>query len=821
MNAPSKLNDATLNVAFSTGPASNTSLVAHRLTFDAFAERLAHPSIGPKDGSYYVRGGDLVEPRRGNDNLRTADLLILDGDSRIDPETGEVLSGAPPMESVTAVLDAASLNHVAHTSHSHVTGELEKWRIIIPCRMANSLQLDQAYSYVLHLLHSSGVLLAPNKESRTWCQAWYEPRVRDQAALSGFKYKRRVDGVALDMADVERWYDAHEKAEAAIARAVAVTADDGDVGPGGAMEVASPIKQFNSAHGLDWVRLELERNGYTFRYRKGDTYRYVAPSSESGSSGVVVFKGKYGDWCTYSHHGAHDSLSGRVTDPFGLYATFRHGGDRSQALKDVLDNASGFSLYGTDAASAYGPSMPSVLWDPWAEPFVPAFPLDTLPDPVARYVESRGIETGACRSAIATACLAAASGALTHAARLYLKPGNNFGVSPRLWVVLVGNPSAKKSPVIDGAVKPLLKHQKTVQSSEMGVWELTKEENKKKDSVPHLTQFVLSDLTPEVLADVLSHQDRGILISADELAGWLGGHDRYGTGKGAASARATWLSAYNGGYYNLKRIGRQTVPVENLSASIIGGVQPERLRELGNLTSDGLLQRFLPVWMAKPVLDSNQFPPDTVRGWEEQVGALLAFEAFSIELSPEAQAERERVSEILFELGQVESESTAWQGFVGKLPGIWGSLALILHAMWGYGADDAVSLATARRASRIIEEFILPHGLAFYRYLIGAEQSDNRSIAGFLASWEGDHITVRDFTRGPRCCRAVAPEDINKRLQPFETGGWLEPVKPGPWNRAWRVTPGLAERFSRQVSRHKAAVAAIQEKIQRGGGDDE
>lgn len=478
---------------------------------------------------------------------------------------------------------------------------------------------------------------------------------------------------------------------------------------------------------------------------------------------------------------------------------------------------------GAEASSnAEGTPSGAALWDPWAEPFAPMFPMETLPDAMARYIDARGTETGACRSAIAMACLATASGALTHEARLYLKPGKNFAVSPRLWVVLVGNPSAKKSPAIDGAVKPLLKHQKTLQAAQWESWRQQQEldEDSKKESGPDLTHFVLSDLTPEALADVLSRQNRGVLLSADELAGWLGAHDRYGAGKGAAAARAIWLTAYNGGYYNLMRIGRRTVPVENLSASIIGGIQPERLRELGSLTSDGLLQRFLPVWMRKPVLDSNKFDTEAWRHWDGIVRSLLEFGAFSTELTPEAQKERERIAELLFDLGQIESEGAAWQGFVGKLAGVWGSLALLLHALWGYRAADRVDEATAKRASRIVEDFVLPHGLAFYRHLVGSADQDNKLIAGWLASWEGQQLKVRDVKMGPRCCRSLTPDEINKRLQPFEAGGWLEPAQPGPWNRQWTVAPGLGERFGAQLERYRAAIALIQEKI-RGADEDE
>jgi len=35
--------------------------------------------------------------------------------------------------------------------------------------------------------------------------------------------------------------------------------------------------------------------------------------------------------------------------------------------------------------------------------------------------------------------------------------------------------------------------------------------------------------------------------------------------------------------------------IENLSVSIIGSIQPEKLGEIHGLTSDGLMQRFLPI----------------------------------------------------------------------------------------------------------------------------------------------------------------------------------------------------------------------------------
>ncbi len=261
------------------------------------------------------------------------------------------------------------------------------------------------------------------------------------------------------------------------------------------------------------------------------------------------------------------------------------------------------------------------------------------------------------------------------------------------------------------------------------------------------------------------------------------------------------------------RIGRKTVPVSNLSVSILGGIQPERLRELGSLQADGLLQRFLPVMMAKPVLDRNSYDAKAFADWRARLEELVTYERFSTDLDGHAQNERGRMAELLFTLGQMDSEGTAWQGFVGKLPGVWGSFALLLHCLWRHRAADRVTQETADRASRLIEEFVLPHGLSFYRSLAGNAQNEHRAIGALLAEWSEPTIKVQDVARGPRCCRGLSPDEIVKKLAPFEAGGWLEPNELGPWNRAWTITPGLASRFSTAVERHRQALAALQNSL--------
>lgn len=319
-----------MKLAFAVGGRTDTVLTVKDYTFQKLAARLRQPKQGGKDGSYYIRGGDLVAPKRADENLRSAELVILDGDSRIDPETGEIISGAPPMPEVCGALREMGIAFIAHTSHSYkpVNGGGNphwKYRIVIPARLRSQIELDACVQWVLDRLHAKGVWLADVTENRKWSQPWYLPRVENADA---FLSDVNEDGGLFPVNEALAWLKERNRREQVEAKIVAAPSTR-DIGGG-------EIDAFNKAHGIEWVRSKLERQGYRFAYKDGDRLRFIRPGSESGTAGVVVYRGSRGDWCVYSHHGAADPLSGRVSDPFDLVAIFDHNGDRKAAARAVL-----------------------------------------------------------------------------------------------------------------------------------------------------------------------------------------------------------------------------------------------------------------------------------------------------------------------------------------------------------------------------------------------------------------------------------------------------------------------------------------------------
>jgi hypothetical protein len=125
-------------IAFSHGPVTNTALVAKFYSLEQLAQRLSVPKIGDKSGSYYIRGGELSEPRRADETLLSGSLIVLDGDSRICPVTGEVQPGAPPFDEVCAALDATARTHRTATDRMRASTNTASF-CRQPCQMRQPL----------------------------------------------------------------------------------------------------------------------------------------------------------------------------------------------------------------------------------------------------------------------------------------------------------------------------------------------------------------------------------------------------------------------------------------------------------------------------------------------------------------------------------------------------------------------------------------------------------------------------------------------------------------------------------------------------------
>ena len=227
------------------------------------------------------------------------------------------------------------------------------------------------------------------------------------------------------------------------------------------------------------------------------------------------------------------------------------------------------------------------------------------------------------------------AGAVNRRATIQPKANDSsWVVVPNLWGGLIAPPGFMKSPVIQAATRPLnqkqtewrkryedelREHALALEEWELkrSAWrDLSKQALKKGNPAldrppdappaPVLGRLVVNDATFEALHQTMSENPAGILVIRDELTGWWNQLDR----AGREGERAFCLSAWNGDTsHTVDRITRGTVHVEACCMSMLGGIQPGRLRSyladalIDGPSNDGLIQRFQVLVWPDPPLD--------------------------------------------------------------------------------------------------------------------------------------------------------------------------------------------------------------------------
>lgn len=103
-----------------------------------------------------------------------------------------------------------------------------------------------------------------------------------------------------------------------------------------------------------------------------------------------------------------------------------------------------------------------------------------------------------------------------------------------------------------------------------------KHSNLQEPPKPVRTRRQTNNATVEKLHELCKENPTGILLMRDELAGWLAQLDQ----AGHEQDRAFYLEGWNGtGRFDYDRIGRGTVSAKTVCLSVLGGIQPDKLRE--------------------------------------------------------------------------------------------------------------------------------------------------------------------------------------------------------------------------------------------------
>ncbi len=260
---------------------------------------------------------------------------------------------------------------------------------------------------------------------------------------------------------------------------------------------------------------------------------------------------------------------------------------------------------------------------------VEALPLALLPEPLRIWVQdiaNRMDDSTPDYAAIGV--IVALASLIGRKVAIHPKRHDDWTVTPNLWGVAIGRASAKKSPALREALKPL----RALEVEEFNTYKTSKEEFAIKEKThklrmraaeecakktfskpggvsaeeiltaaenespeePKRRRYVLNDTTIEKLGEILADNPAGLLLFRDELIGWLNSLER----EDRNQDRAFYLEAWNGnGSFVYDRIGRGTVDIQSACVSILGGITPAGLHRYVRAMEegagdDGLLQRF-------------------------------------------------------------------------------------------------------------------------------------------------------------------------------------------------------------------------------------
>jgi len=467
----------------------------------------------------------------------------------------------------------------------------------------------------------------------------------------------------------------------------------------------------------------------------------------------------------------------------------------------------------------------------------PAFPLEALGEFWAGWVSAHAEIASAPVDYVGCSLLAAIGSLIGNARNVSPWPG--WTEPSVIWINLVGNPSSGKSPALDAPLALMRKlegelgvdHPETIRQWEAqreaakakrGVWETEVKTAVDNGSSPPdmpadadcpdkpvMPRLCLSDTTPEALGRLMAAHPKGLLFYRDELSGLLGGFDRYGGG----GERAMWLEAFQARPYTIDRVKHgEPIRIPNLSLSIVGGIQPDKLTAtLLTGDDDGMAARFLYCW-PEPVRPTR---PNCVVNDDAALRAFRAlmnlrmgededgnFFPVTVRFADDAAALLQEFRESNHPEGQ--AAAGLYAGHVGKLPGLVARLSLVLtYLRWaveGGAEPDSISKGTVGYAAHLVDAYFKPMSRrAFGDAALPEVDRHAASIARYIVRKKLTDINASTIRRNWKLPGLREARKVEAALKVLEETNSIRPTPsragttPGRRTSDYEVNPQLLE----------------------------
>lgn len=467
-------------------------------------------------------------------------------------------------------------------------------------------------------------------------------------------------------------------------------------------------------------------------------------------------------------------------------------------------------------------------------PPAPQVNIDLFPPILAQRAKELKISVNCDPLVPLFAGLGAVCAALDSRTRLELMPG--FKVPPVLWLMIIGDPSYKKSPgskpMLD-VLRQLEKEDRPRFKNDMLNWEgieAAHVSSKKSfldyaadptahvenDAIPVVhdlpqqpipMKLTVSDITSQKLVRTVADRPRGVLCYLDEMNSWINKMTSMNSGED----RSTWVQAYEASHYEMERVGAGSIYSENFAVSLYGNIQPTIFKDsLQKLAGDGLLQRFIP-----GVLQNNENRVGTpipesqtnTAEWENMIRTIYSLPEILYRLSDAAYKsyrafqhwyEDEKFTERLL------TPDPVFMTAFGKLEGLVGRLALIWHVQEN-PYDVEVPDSTMIKVIEFVKTYVIPS----LRYSLGdigglvKDTLDHWLTEHIIQNADLETISLRELKHSARRPLAKLGSRNNHQSNDLILGSmitlehckWVTVIESSRMSTTWAINPELKTTF--------------------------
>lgn len=472
------------------------------------------------------------------------------------------------------------------------------------------------------------------------------------------------------------------------------------------------------------------------------------------------------------------------------------------------------------------PKQESGPVDLWSAPAVPSLPRGVLPPIIEQYSFECASQMGTDPAGFAMSALSCCAAMIGDDIKAQPKQHEKWTESARIWTMLIGLPSTRKSPMMSktaGAIKRMDAELLAENNRALADWQA--DGGKNAGDKPLCPRLRIEDATTEAVQEVAKESPRGILVLQDEMSGFFGRIEKYG-GKGGSADRSFWLQAYGGGQYAVNRVGRGAFLIDNLSVTMLGGIQPDPLIALTQASQDdGLIQRFIPITLQKAQRDRDVPVPPVAERFDDLLESLRDMKPRSnffgpqpFQFSEDARNVREELADKHFKIVMAfEGINTKLSTHIGKYDGLYVRLCLLWHCIEHAGQEPPaeISGATAQRVAVFLSDFIMGHSFSFYIGLIG--MADNHEIVSTLGGWilahKVEQVTMASAIRNVRAFAKAPDWERDRAMDALEAFGWVDVEANRLGKTKWTVRPEVHSRFNEYAEQERVRRAEVVEII--------